>query len=121
MALRRNRRQYLARKEEARALVRARVAHFGALYGVMPNKIFIKDLRSRWGSCSERGNLNFNYKLVLLPPPLADYVIVHELCHLREFNHSPKFWALVAHQVPNHRELRTALRSLERQRLVGRT
>jgi hypothetical protein len=64
----------------------------------------------RWGSCSKKGNLNFNYKIALLPQRHSDYVIVHELCHLREFNHSKKFWDLVEQAVPNHRALRTELK-----------
>lgn len=69
---------------------------------------------SRWGSASERGNLNFNYKLLFLPLEVADYVIVHELCHLAEFNHSPAFWRLVERACPTHRALRQALRRIER-------
>lgn len=112
--MRRNRRQYLALREEARHLVHARLAHFAPQCRVSLRKVFIKNHKSRWGSCSAQGNLNFNYKLVLLPAPLRDYVIVHELCHLREFNHSPKFWALVEEVLPEHRALRTQLRALER-------
>ena len=114
--LRRNRRNYLKHKEQARALVHARLAYFNAHYAVVLRKVFIKNLKSRWGSCSERGNLNFNYKILFLPPEVADYIIVHELCHLREFNHSPKFWALVEEVVPNQKQLRRALRALERAR-----
>ncbi len=106
----RNRRQYLAKREQARVLVHARLAHFNNFYHVPLRKIFIKNHKSRWGSCSERGNLNFNYKIVLLPPSLADYIIAHELCHLIEFNHSPAFWALVAQTIPNHKALRRQLR-----------
>lgn len=114
--LRRNRRHYLKLREDARALVRARIAHFNAHYRVPVRKIFIKNHKSRWGSCSERGNLNFNYKLLLLPPEVADYIVVHELCHLLEFNHSPAFWALVEQTLPHHKVLRRTLRQLERAR-----
>ena len=62
----------------------------------------IRDQKSRWGSCSQKGNVNFNWKLVMAPPPALDYVVVHELCHLYEFNHSPRFWALVARHVPDY-------------------
>jgi predicted metal-dependent hydrolase len=75
-------------------------------------KVFIKNLKSRWGSCSSRGNLNFNYKLVFLPPAVADYIIVHELCHLRHFNHSAEFWALVAETIPRYKEFRRLLRKV---------
>ncbi len=96
----------------------ARLAQHNQYYQLPIRKVFIKNLKSRWGSCSERGNLNFNYKLVFLPSELVDYVIVHELCHLREFNHSPKFWCAVAEVLPNHRSLRQALRTIERRRPV---
>ncbi len=111
--MRRNRRQYLKVREHARALVHERIAHFNAAYGFAVGKVFIKNHRSRWGSCSEKGNLNFNYKLAFLPPELADYIIVHELCHLGEFNHSANFWNLVARTVPDHTAVRRRLRSLE--------
>lgn len=117
--MRRNRRQYLRYREDARALVRARLAYYNQHYQLPIRKIFIKDLKSRWGSCSERGNLNFNYRLVLLPPEIADYIIVHELCHLREFNHAPNFWAAVAETLPHHKTLRQHLRTLEKSQPVA--
>ena len=112
---RRSRPHYLKYKEAARALVRARLLALNAHYQAPVKKVFIKNLKSRWGSCSERGNLNFNYRILFLPLPVADYIIAHELCHLREFNHSPKFWALVAQTIPNYKDVRRALRALERQ------
>lgn len=111
--LRRNRLQYKKYKETARLLVRTRLSYYNEAYGFPLRKIFIKSLKSRWGSCSQLGNLNFNYLLLFLPPPVQDYVIVHELCHLGEFNHSPAFWALVARTVPDYRELRAQLRRAE--------
>lgn len=102
---------YLAHKEQARNLVAGRLAHFNEHYRLKINKVFIKNQKSRWGSCSSNGNLNFNYKIALLPPDTADYIIVHELCHLGEFNHSPEFWALVAETVPDWRKLRKQLKS----------
>ena len=110
---RRNRRQYLKLREHARAFVHERIRHFNASYMLRVGKVFIKNHKSRWGSCSEKGNLNFNYKIVLLPPEIADYIIVHELCHLAEFNHSDRFWLLVAHAVPDHKRIRQSLRILE--------
>jgi predicted metal-dependent hydrolase len=115
---RRNRRQYLRVREETRALVHARLAHFNTVYGFTLRKVFIKNHKSRWGSCSAKGNLNFNYKLVFLPPEVADYIIVHELCHLGEFNHSPKFWALVLRALPDYKARRALLRRIERGRGV---
>jgi predicted metal-dependent hydrolase len=110
----RNRKHYLRLKEDARALVHARVGYFNAFYRQPVKKIFIKNTKSRWGSCSQQGNLNFNYKIILLPPAVADYLIVHELCHLAQFNHGPAFWALVARACPNYRALRSELRAIER-------
>ncbi len=107
-----SKKQYALYKEEARALVHAKLADFNMHYGHTLNKIFIKNMRSRWGSCSSKGNLNFNYRIVFLRPELQDYLIVHELCHLGSFNHSPKFWALVAEQVPNYKKLRHEIRRI---------
>lgn len=104
--------RYEKHKEAARSLVRQKLARLAPLYGVSYKKVFIKNSRSRWGSCSERGNLNFNYRVALLPEPLADYVVVHELCHLIHFNHSKDFWAEVARTVPHWRELRRELRKI---------
>lgn len=109
----RNKKHYAKHKESARALVLARVGYFNTFYRFAVGKVFIKNTKSRWGSCSERGNLNFNYKIVMLPSFVADYLIVHELCHLKEFNHGPAFWALVAQACPNYRECRRALRRIE--------
>ena len=66
-------------------------------------RIAIRDQRTRWGSCSTRGTLSFNWRLVLAPAEILEYVVVHELCHLREPNHSPRFWALLASARPGFR------------------
>ena len=102
--------QYATYKKQALVLVQTRLAFFNALYGFRFFAISIRNQKTRWGSCSKKGNLNFNYKITLLPPRLADYIIVHELCHLREMNHSKKFWLLVAKTIPNHKILRKELR-----------
>jgi len=107
-----SRAKYEQHKEAARALAHQKLEHFAPLYGVVYKKVFIKNSRSRWGSCSERGNLNFNYRVALLPEALVDYVVVHELCHLIHFNHSPAFWAEVARAVPNWRTLRRELKKI---------
>lgn len=106
------RRDYLNNKEKARAFVKSRLEYFNNFYGYAYNRISIKDTKSRWGSCSTKANLNFNYKIIFLPPELADYIIVHELCHLKEMNHSPNFWILVAHTLPNYKKLRKSLRDI---------
>ena len=103
---------YLEHKEAARGFVHARVATWNEIYGFQFNRIAIRNQRSCWGSCSEHRNLNFNYKLLFLPEHLADYVIVHELCHLQEFNHSPNFWNLMARALPDYKELRKELRRI---------
>ncbi len=104
---------YLKDKVAARALVLERLEHFKTIYPYPYNRVSIKNQVSRWGSCSEKGNLNFNYRIVHLPPHLADYVIVHELCHLWEFNHSQKFWDLVAVAVPDYKAHREELRKVQ--------
>ena len=103
---RRSKRDYIKYKEVARVLAKSRIAYYNTLYRFRVNRVAIKNSRSRWGSCSKKGNLNFNYKIALLSAELADYVIVHELCHLGEFNHSPKFWKLVAQAIPNYKVLK---------------
>jgi hypothetical protein len=112
-----SRRDYVAHKEAARRLVHERLIHFSRYYvergHVVPYKrVAIRNQRSRWGSCSKVGNLNFNYRLVHIRPELQDYIIVHELCHTKEFNHAPAFWALVALAVPDWRNLRGELRKI---------
>ena len=105
---------YLAHKEEARALILARIQYFNAHYQFSYNRVAVRNQRRCWGSCTSLKNLNFSYRLLFLPPELADYVIVHELCHLAELNHSPNFWALVAETVPAYRLHRDALRAYDR-------
>jgi predicted metal-dependent hydrolase len=105
---------YREHKERARELAHVRASHFAAAYGVQYIRIAIRNQKSRWGSCSEKGNLNFHYKIALLPPHLVDYVVVHEVCHLREFNHSRAFWDLVAQNVPAHVAARRELRQIEK-------
>lgn len=102
---------YIENKDAALKIAKDRVKYFNNFYKFRYNKIAIKRQKTRWGSCSKRGNLNFNYKIALLPPELVDYLVVHELCHLKEFNHSNKFWALVAKTIPNHTHLKKILNS----------
>ena len=91
---------YRAHKERARALVHKRLIHWNAHYACSYGRVAIRDQHTRWGSCSSKQNLNFNYRIVFLPPHLVDYIIVHELCHLLELNHGPRFWAHVARTCP---------------------
>lgn len=104
-----SREEYLRYKERARALAHHRLRYFNETYGFTWKKISIRNQKTVWGSCTEEGNLSFNYKIATLPPPLADYIIVHELCHLGELNHSKRFWELVAQTIPDYRWRRKAL------------
>lgn len=105
----RGRNAYLKYKEEARRRISARVQDWCNAYGFSHGRIAIKDTTSLWGSCSRRGNLNFSYKLIFLPEELQEYVVVHEVCHLQEPNHSRAFWGLVERTLPNYRRLRSDL------------
>jgi predicted metal-dependent hydrolase len=91
-------------KDEAYNLVDAKISHFNKFYKYDIERVTIRNQSTRWGSCSRRKNLNFNYKIVLLPDELQDYIIVHELCHLSQMNHSKKFWDLVALQIPDYKD-----------------
>jgi len=93
-------------RKEAANLIREKADKISTHMGLSYHRTVIKVMRSRWGSCSVKGNLNFNWKLVLLPEPVIDYVIIHELTHLKEMNHGRKFWKLVAKECPDWRERR---------------
>lgn len=82
--------------------IRQRIDTHHPAIGGQFGRVTVRDQRSRWGSCSSKHNLNFNWKLIMVPPEALDYVVIHELCHLREFNHSPRFWKLVETQMPNY-------------------
>lgn len=97
-------------KEYARARILERLAYWQGVYGYPYGRIAIRNQSSRWGSCSKKGNLNFNYRIAFLPDALMDYVIVHEICHLKEFNHSQNFWDLVAREIPGYKKIRDELR-----------
>lgn len=101
---------YRKYKSDALRIATERVEHFNQYYGFSYNAINVKDQKTRWGSCSRKGNLNFNYKIVFLPSEVRDYIIVHEICHLKEFNHSRKFWDLVRKVVPDYAEVNKKLR-----------
>ena len=87
---------------EALKVIPERVAYYAPLVGVTYGRITIRNQRSRWGSCSDKGNLNFNCLLMLAPPEVIDSVVVHELCHRKEQNHSDRFYAEVLRVFPNH-------------------
>lgn len=105
-----SRADYLNNKEKARKLVLLRLNYFNQFYKFNYRRVSIRDQKTRWGSCSHKLGLNFNYRLLYLEPELADYLVVHELCHLQEMNHSARFWLLVERSLPDYRELRKKLR-----------
>lgn len=90
--------------DRACEVIPERVAYFAPLAGVDYGMITIRNQKTRWGSCSAKGNLNFNCLLMLAPAEVLDYVIVHELCHRKEMNHSPRFWAEVERIMPDYKE-----------------
>ena len=88
--------------ERAKRIFPERTAYFALRMGVDYGRITIREQKTRWGSCSSKGNLNFNWKLILAPPEVLDYVVVHELCHLKEMNHSKAFWDEVGKVMPEY-------------------
>lgn len=98
-----------AMRAQAKRELPPRLAELAALHGFTYNRVFIKNNASNWGSCSARGNINLNLRLVAVEPHLRDYVILHELCHLRHPNHGPGFHALLEQVCPGHRALRKEL------------
>lgn len=96
--------------ERAKRIFPERTAYFAKRMGVDYGRITIREQKTRWGSCSSKGNLNFNWKLILLAPELLDYVVVHELAHRREMNHSKNFWKIVEAELPDYRERRRRLK-----------
>ena len=90
--------------EEAKLIIPKRAAHYAPLIGVTYNRITIRSQRTRWGSCSSKGNLNFNCLLVLFPPEVIDSIVVHELCHRKHMNHSPQFYAEIDKVFPQYKK-----------------
>lgn len=97
-------------RKKARAQLEARAAYYADRMGVTYNRISIRAAKTRWGSCSAEGNLNFHWKLILMPPDVLDYVVVHELAHRKEMNHSSRFWAEVERILPDYRRSRKWLK-----------
>ncbi len=99
-----------ALRERARALFVERLDHFAPRLGVTPPPLSLSSARTRWGSCSLRTGIRLNWRLIHFAPPVIDYVVVHELAHLREMNHSARFWSIVAEQYPDYRSARAELK-----------
>ena len=105
-------RLYKKHKEEAKALVINKLNYFNCHYRLKFSRLSIRNQKTRWGSCSSKGNLNFNWRIVYLPEECVNYLIVHELCHLKEMSHSKRFWKLVEETIPNRKELRKKMLNL---------
>lgn len=105
--------------QRARTAITERVQYYAPLVGVPYGNITIRCQRTRWGSCSSKGNLNFNCLLMLMPEDVIDYVVVHELCHRKQMNHSKKFWAEVGNILPEYEKSKQWLKE-NGQLLIGR-
>lgn len=103
---------YRRLKKEALCLVLSIIEKYNKHYRFSFRRIFIRNQKTRWGSCSGSKNLNFNYRIVKLPKDQAQYLVVHELCHLKQMNHSKKFWDLVEQTIPNCKKIAKDLRRL---------
>ena len=91
-------------KKEARVALDQAVERYTKILGVPARRIALKDTRSRWGSCSADGRLNFSWRLIFAPPEILDYLAAHEVAHLKELNHSPRFWSIVASLYPDYKK-----------------
>lgn len=99
-----------AGKRLAKELLLKKCRYFAERMGVSYGTVTVREQKTRWGSCSAKGNLNFNWKLTLMPEEILDYLVVHELAHRVEMNHSPAFWAVVAEEIPDYKTRREWLR-----------
>ena len=97
-------------RNKAKALIEERVCHYSGMIGLYPERLKISNARFRWGSCSHDNGLSFSWRLVMAPSLIIDYVVVHELAHMKEKNHSRSFWTLVARIMPDYRKYRLWLK-----------
>ncbi len=109
--LKTSKKEFLEKKQAAWVLANTKVNEWNLKFGFEYKAIRIKNSKTRWGSCSRKGNLNFHYKIVDLPENLLDYLVVHELCHLKEMNHSAKFWQLVFREISDYKICRKKLKT----------
>lgn len=101
-----------ALRERALEVFDKRVTHFISAFNVAPPRLSLSSARTRWGSCSLRSGIRLNWRLIHFPVRIIDYVVVHELAHLREMNHGPRFWAIVESHLPEYRSVRQELQNL---------
>jgi len=97
-------------KKHAEKRLKEKTKRYAKILGVKPNSISVKSYKSRWGSCSTNGDISFNWKIIIAPHHIVDYVVVHELNHMIEHNHSPKFWRGVERVIPDYRECKEWLK-----------
>ncbi len=107
-------------RKMAGGIIKGRIKNIGSSMGLEYGRIFIKDQKTLWASCSGKRNLNFNWRLAAAPPEILDYVVIHELCHLREMNHSKKFWGLVGEACPDYKARKKWLNDHSRELRNGR-
>jgi predicted metal-dependent hydrolase len=100
-------------RKEAKAILQQKCLQFSGIMGLRPGNIRINSAKTRWGSCSRKGDVNFTYRLMFVPEELIDYVVVHELAHLKEMNHSARFWSVVEGIMPDYKARRKKLREFE--------
>ena len=101
-------------QQHAKKRLDDKIKRWAKIVGVEPNSVTVKDYKSRWGSCSTKGDISFNWRIILAPHKIVDYVVVHELCHLQHLNHSPSYWRSVKGVIPDYKEHRQWLQSNER-------
>lgn len=102
-------------QQQVLALIRLRVDYYAERLSVSPKNVSVRTYRNRWGTCKSSGDLIFNWKLVFGSPLVLDYVVIHELSHLKEFNHSPRFWGWVQSVMPHYRDAQKELKQLSAQ------
>jgi predicted metal-dependent hydrolase len=100
-------------KKHALQFVLDKLRHWNQVYGFEFKRVTVRNQKTKWGSCSRRGSLNFNFRILYLSPELADYLVVHELCHLGEMNHSRRFWTLVSRAIPDYKTKRRQLKLVD--------
>ena len=97
-------------KNEAKMTIADRVEHYSRYFNLKPNNIKIKAQKTRWGSCTYKNDLAFNYKLIMMPPQVLDYVVIHEMCHMEHKDHSKNFWSRVSSIMPDYKDKRKWLK-----------